>query len=376
MNLHHVLTMLMTSSYIFGFFFIHAYFLSLVGPALAFEPEEWGFWFKIASTPVIVFVGIIGNILSLVVMKSEALRHKSYSHYLCALAVFDTLTLIINLIATVDDYYMYFALPGVFHNFSSLGCKLYNFMSHVITLMSSWIIVLMAIERLMAVCLPFKKVLLRTQSGAAIAICVLLLAVSGSQSFRLVMIDHVTYDEAYRIQDCLAGEEYMSIYTSLEVYYYFWTLLFAMPVIVVLMSNSLVLYQIFKVRKEFKKERNNLINRNVRTTQRSTIMLIGVAFAYIITLLPTFLLSLVVDLTIKFKEKETAIKVFFTLTPYLKLTESIALLNYALNFFIYVVSGKRFRFELRKKCNYRIRVKRNFTRTRSTREECIRLQLA
>ena len=36
--------------------------------------------------------------------------------------------------------------------------------------------------------------------------CVLLLVVCGSQSFRLVMIEHVTYDESYTIKDCLAGE--------------------------------------------------------------------------------------------------------------------------------------------------------------------------
>ena len=109
--------------------------------------EEWGFWFKIISTPIIVLVGIIGNSLSLLVMRSDALKNKSYSHYLCALAVFDTLTLIINLIATVDEYYMYYSLPGIFHNFTNFSCKLYNFLSHVITLMSSWIIVLMAVVR-------------------------------------------------------------------------------------------------------------------------------------------------------------------------------------------------------------------------------------
>ena len=352
------------------------YILLISDPFVINEPEEWGFWFKIISTPIIVLVGIIGNSLSLLVMRSDALKNKSYSHYLCALAVFDTLTLIINLIATVDEYYMYFSLPGIFHNFTNFSCKLYNFLSHVITLMSSWIIVLMAVERLMAVCVPFKKVLLRTQSGAAIAICVLLLVVCGSQSFRLVMIEHVTYDESYTIKDCLAGESYVSVYTSLEVYYYFWTLLFAMPVGAVLLSNSLVLYQIFKVRNEFHKQKNNRVNSSVRTRQRSTFMLIGVAFAYIVTLLPTFLLSLVVDLAIKLESRETAIKVFIALTPYLKVTESIALLNYALNFFIYVVSGKRFRFELRKKCYYRIRVRRSLTKTRSTRDEFIRLQMA
>lgn len=313
------------------------------------------------------------------VMKSEALRHKSYSHYLCALAVFDTLTLLINLVGTIDECYLHFHQPGLFHGFSGLSCKLYNFISHVITLMSSWIVVLMAIERLVAVRVPFTKVWLRTQCGAAIAICVLLFVVGGSQSFRLIMIDHVTYNANYGLQDCMAAYSFVSLYTSLQIYYYFWTLLFVMPATIILVCNTLVLRKVLQVRREFSKESNNSVNvtRTVRSRQRSSFMLIVVAFAYIVTLLPTFLLSLVVDLTIKFQPKEKAIVVFMTLTPYLKLTECIALLNYALNFFIYVVSGKRFRYELRKKCNVGMRVTRSFTtRTKSSREEFIRLQYA
>lgn len=328
-------------------------------------------------TPVIVCVGVIGNSLSLLVMKSKTLRQKSYSHYLCALAVFDTLTLVFHLAATVDENYVRESEPGLFQNFNNTTCKLYNFFCHVVTLMSAWLVVLMAVERLLAVCLPFRESFLRTQVGSVTTIFVVFGVVCLSQTFRLVMIEHIAYGESNVVRDCLASESYVSVYTGLQVYYYLWGLVFLLPVCVVLACNGLVLRQIFKVRKEFQKGNNSRVNRTIRNRQRSTFMLLFVTFAYVFTLLPMFLLTFIIDLSIKVQSKEKAERVFLTLSPYLNLTECIALLNYAMNFFIYIISGKSFRFELRRRCRHtkRLMDKRSFVgRTRSTREECLRLQ--
>lgn len=49
------------------------------GDAIA---EDWGFLVKQCVGHLIVLVGLVGNCLSFVVMKSKSLRNKSYSHYL------------------------------------------------------------------------------------------------------------------------------------------------------------------------------------------------------------------------------------------------------------------------------------------------------
>ena len=332
---------------------------------------------KIVTTPIIVVIGVIGNTLSFLVMKSKPLRHKSYSHYLCALSLFDTLTLLTRFTGALDEYYIHESQPGLFNNFTDVTCKLYNFFAHVVALMSAWIVTLMAIERLIAVCLPFKKTFLRTQCGSVTTIVILLCCVCTSQAFRLFMIKHVIYDKSHSIKDCLASEEYVSIYTGLQVYYYLWTLIFILPVGVVLVCNSLVLRQILRVRREFYRETNSTVNRTVRQRQRSTYMLLFVTFAYVFTLLPMFLLTFIIDLSIKVQSKERAGHIFVVLSPFLNLTECIALINYGMNFFIYVVSGKSFRFQLRRTCVFtkRLMEKRTFGgRTRSTREDFLRLQ--
>ena len=44
--------------------------------------QDWGFLVKQCVGHVIVLIGLVGNCLSFVVMKSKPLRNKSYSHYL------------------------------------------------------------------------------------------------------------------------------------------------------------------------------------------------------------------------------------------------------------------------------------------------------
>ncbi|XP_045173565.2 growth hormone secretagogue receptor type 1-like [Mercenaria mercenaria] len=333
---------------------------------------RWGFWTKFLSTPIIVLVGIIGNVLSFIVMKTKTLRHKSYSHYLCALAVFDTMTLVIRQIESVDEYLVsYKESSGIFQNFNDSSCKLYNFTVHVITLMCSWLVVFMAVERLIAVCFPFKKVYFRKETGAATAIGVLFVIVCLTQTFRFLMIEHSMYDDENNIQDCLAAQKYREIYTSLDVYFFLWTLVFVLPVICIIICNSFVLYHILRVRRDLYKEENYLTYRNGRAREvkhKSTCMLLIVTFMYIITLLPLFTLSLIVDVTIKLGSLERARNTYMTLIPYIDLSVSVSLLNYAANFFIYVLSGKRFRFELQNLFMKKRPIKRCFT-ARSTRVE-------
>jgi hypothetical protein len=122
------------------------------------------------------------------------------------------------------------------------------------------------------------------------------------------------------------------------------------------------------------KEENYLTYRNGRARERrqkSTAMLLIVTFMYIFTLFPLFTLSLIVDITIKIGSLDTARNTYVALRPFVDVSVSISLLNYSGNFFIYILSGKRFRYELQKLFKKSKPVKRCST-ARSTREELFR----
>ena len=322
---------------------------------------------KFILTPVIVCTGIVGNTLSFVVMQSQALRHTSYSRYLSALAVFDTLTLIIRQVHDVDEYYvMEEGGSVIFKNFDSFGCKMFNFTEHVSYLMSSWLIVLMALERLIAVCMPFRKVIIRTQTGAVVTIFIMLIAICLSQAFRVVMIEFSTD------YHCGPSDSYLQLYTDLHIYFYQWSLTFILPVAMVFGFNGMVLYQIFKIKKEIRKEdKKNRQYRAVRERHRTTCMLLIVSFTFLGTLLPILTLTLICHIVMKVKGP-AAFGFFTSVKPYLEIATIISLLNYAINFFIYILSGKSFRFELSKVFTRRTYNTRSFT-GRSTREEFMRL---
>ncbi|CAC5392733.1 unnamed protein product [Mytilus coruscus] len=159
--------------------------------AIGLEPAKWGFWIQQIITPIIVVVGICGNVMSFLLMKTKSLRRKSYSHFLCALAVFDSLCLINRQITLIHEMMVDNEKDGVFTYYSDLSCQLFSFYEHVCYLMSSWLIVGMAAERGVAMCLPFRKTLIRTQTGAFVTIISTFVVMCFTQIFRFIMMKNI-----------------------------------------------------------------------------------------------------------------------------------------------------------------------------------------
>lgn len=86
-------------------------------------PKTWSWWLLQIGTPLVVLVGLTGNVLSLLVLKSRRFRAKSYSHYLCALAVFDSLVLIGKYLRRVNGLLTSGGHAGLFQSYGDAGCK-------------------------------------------------------------------------------------------------------------------------------------------------------------------------------------------------------------------------------------------------------------
>ncbi|CAL1535573.1 unnamed protein product, partial [Lymnaea stagnalis] len=74
--------------------------------------------------------------------------------------------------------------PGLFSKFSHDSCKIFMFADAVCNLMSTWLIVAMAIERLCVVYMPFRRNMWCQQRGAVIIIISLFCVFSCTQVFR------------------------------------------------------------------------------------------------------------------------------------------------------------------------------------------------
>ena len=325
----------------------------------------WGFWVKQVATPIITVVGLTGNTLSFLVMGcSQRLRKRSYSQFLCLLAVFDSLNLVINQIDLIDELIVYKRTgPSLFLDFSDGLCKFYNFIKYVFLLVSSWLIVCLSIERVQAVCFPFRKKLIRKRYSVIILVLLISVILSLTQIFRILFIGNIQ-------GVCSAVQEYLVLYIYLHQYGYHLTLLFGLPCVIVLTCNLAVIYQIYVIRKEAGNDRP----RSLDSTRKATTMLLLIGFVFVITMFPQFVCTSV----ILYYSTETRIhigqNILMNMRPYLEIVSVVSYTNFCINFFIYVLCGKSFRRELRRVFK---RTRRGSffggTRTR-TKEEVMRLQ--
>lgn len=99
--------------------------------------------------PLIVFVGLCGNTLSLIVFSTRRMRRASSSVFLTALAVVDNAFLLCLLVSWVDDEV---------HDILStnVSCQLLIYVTYVTSFLSVWCIVGFSCQRYIAICYPFK----------------------------------------------------------------------------------------------------------------------------------------------------------------------------------------------------------------------------
>lgn len=309
-------------------------------------PPQWGFWISFYITPAIVTLGIVGNMLCFLVMKRKSLRQRSYSHFLCALAVFDSLILIGRQVDLVNMYLdKYTKIGNMFFTFSDFGCKMYFFSLNICYLMSAWLIVCMSLERLQAVCFPFKKTPLKTQSGAVSIIFCLFLVLSLSQFFRFSFFGRSG-------SRCGAYVEHREVYLSLHIYGYMFTLMFGFPFVVVLVGNFSVLLKIRIIQKDINERchggKSDLSQPRAVFRKRSfktTATLLTISFTYIVTMLPLLIISIILYVVVDMNTME-GIHLYLRLKPYSEVISTFSYVNYSINFCIYVLSGKFFRKEL------------------------------
>lgn len=326
----------------------------------------WGFWAKQIGTPIITAVGLTGNTLSFLVMGcSQRLRKRSYSQFLCLLAIFDSLNLIINEIDLIDEMIIYKSGPsyGVFSDFSDGLCKFYNFIKYVLLLLSSWLIVCLSLERVIAVCFPFRKKLIRKRHNVVVLVSLMFVILSLTQIFRVLFIENVG-------GVCTVGRENLSLYIYLHHYAYHLALLFGLPCVIVLTCNLGVIYQIYVIRKEAGNDRP----RSLDSTRKATTMLLLIGFVFVVTMFPQFVCTSIILYYSDGDRIHVGRFILMDMRPYLEVLSVVSYSNYCINFFIYVMCGKSFRRELRRIFK-RSRHGSFFggTRTR-TKEEVMRLQ--
>ncbi|KAL4226262.1 hypothetical protein ACF0H5_014246 [Mactra antiquata] len=287
-----------------------------------------------------ITIGIPGNILAFAVWIRPRMRNSS-GVYMAVLAVTQTLVLACRLAYDSNFWWNSELLQN------QIMCPLFPVVFYALQYLDTLLYIAFTVERYISVCHPLKRTILCTvERSIRVSICLTFVALvtASMQAY------FWTYDEE---NGCDIRKEVVSGDT-----YYFWNiwsistdfLFFFLVPFAVLALNILVIRAVKQSRKRFSGVDSQRINNNEKLVN-NTRPLLYVSFYFIILTLPVSIVYVTVTLfktgsyECVIQENDTIWNRYFIYHLVRQCVETVSLLHYALNFYIYMVLGETFRNE-------------------------------
>lgn len=300
---------------------------------------------------IILMVGMVGNTLAFIVMRRRPFLASSACIYLPCMALFDTI----------------FLVTGVTHEWTSWFkidyvvwlCRLYRFINYSSGDISIWLMVAFTFDRFIAVCFPFKKKFFCDPKKAIITMVVVCF-LGAFKNFHLFWT---------------RGQDRESMCGKVQKYYYFekkirpWIALVSVsiiPFISIIIFNASIVHHLLKSAKSRPKSfagrtsnisrpsishssgaanlsRNGQITnaktasqKNNKAFYQTTAMCLSVSFAFLLCIFPSIFIQL----------GKPYWKKLFWYGPTKNLIGMLVFVNHSINFYLYCLTGMKFRAEL------------------------------
>lgn len=283
----------------------------------------------IYCSPVIFVVGIVGNALTLAVMTQKRLRGTTTAVYMPVIAAFDTAALITGILPE----WLEACEAVVFNKLHPWTCKLEKFTFYTTSDLAIWVLVLFTLDRLIAVCFPLKKNVACVPRRALIACAV----IGGLCALKNV---HVFWTRGYdpsKKTNCGRPQPF----TDFELHVRPWiafALINALPFAVLVTSNSLIIWTlavVSRARLDTKTGGRGSSNRNFNQT---TMMCLSASFAFLVCVTPSMITLI--------GRPYWSDRPNYAYDVAKAVSNQLAYLNHAINFFLYCLTGQKFRSEL------------------------------
>ncbi len=294
-----------------------------------------------------VTVGLIGNMLSVMVFSSKEMRPISSNFYLLMLALSDSMYLIsvfLNRIMTTLRCLYFKDTEADIVNRNTIICKLLQFLLDLFADYSTCLILAFTIERYIACYLPVQFKDICTLRRAQI-VCMSILGVIAA-AIAPYHFMHMGLHDAFDI--CIILLDYETIFSILYVVE---ALVFrVIPVVVIAVLNVFIIIKVSKVNREKKRRKAQVKSVNNKKKKMNkqdksmqlTIMLILVSSTYILVYIPELVMFVLWKLSrshlINMSRAATDITHNYTKILYIS--------GFAINFFLYTMSGRIFREQL------------------------------
>ena len=319
-------------------------------------------WINKVVLVVILVLGFFGNTMTLVLQRRMGRGGGSgMSVFISSLAVSDSAMLL------VLGMSMYFYTFGIFvMDYHDVLCKVIYWLMYVIASTSSWILVAMTLQRAASIVWPHRITREWTARKAKITVLVIVVMF-------MIVNCHILYGR--RLQSLSSGQT-VCFFVSEEYEHFFdhvWPVvdivLSSLVPFVLLISANVVLVK--RVRQAMKEARQALAGGSTdqvkvrqQKTSRMTLTLVCVSVAFLVLTSPVCVLYLMrraFNPAISMDINETA-KSY--LAEYIGNTLWLA--NNAINFYIYVMTGSRYRAAMASVCGCDVANRQVTSVTRST----------
>ncbi|CAH1802478.1 unnamed protein product [Owenia fusiformis] len=298
-------------------------------------------------SPFLIILGLIGNILSLLVLTRTSMKRANSSLYLCALAIFDIGVLIVGL----GYRWSYSAFDVSLRNdFNEWGCKLHFFFTYTFIDLSAWMLVCVTVDRVILVYLPLKAKSICTKRKTIISICIVTLFIMGVNCHWLFTVGKRVF--LYMGKEYPVNCYYQEGFEEFHQRYWPWidaAIASLIPFAVLIICNILISLQLLRAGRMRKKQMNVSNSKQDDTMRSMTIMLVTISFVFLCLTSPV-VVELIRKLTLRLNPEKQAPQTLaeeahevlvFTIV------NMLMYLNSAVNFFMYCVGGRKFRDSLR-----------------------------
>ena len=308
---------------------------------------------NVYGIPVIVLIGLSGNMTSLMVFLWTPLSAMSSSVYLAALAVAD-IGFLVSLILSWTSW----TELNLFHRHG--WCPVIVYITYVFSFLSVWYVVSFTIERFIAVCYPFRRQILCTSRRAKIVVTSLAIFAMAFYSFAM-WTSVVTVNPSTNLPECLPARKHYHLVTFFNNADSILTLI--VPFLIISLFNARIALQIRSQRIA----RDRMRQESILTTPN------GVHCRYDMTEIKITKMLLVVSSTFLILNLPSHVyRVYgffcfilghtYILTPsqtrWQELCQILYYITFSVNIFLYSMGGKNFRKALTQiRCCRRLRVR-------------------
>ena len=283
---------------------------------------------KIYFTPILLFVGTFGNIISFVVFSQPTLKHSTTAFYFRILAIADTLALNFGLWPNwMRDCFGKYIYP-----ITDTSCRIQIYLRYTLPDCGVWVLVIMTIERLVGVLWPHHVRTIFTWHRVRISVVVMaiIIAAVNIPSLWVATVDNGNMS----VYPCKAANQPLAF----EIWPWIDLTIYSLLPFLIMMSCAVVIIFTVYRRQRMLSRRGSINDTRGSQVKTLTVTLLIVVFVFLLLTSPfvvyaTTLKSLCGKVNVDFV-------LFFFVASILRYV------NNSVNFVLYCITGTSFRIEL------------------------------